>query len=82
VLQPEAPIPDWSAWEGHPSFFLRRLDPASPGSAMMLQVYRMHGRGVGATGQVEATVEFLAPADMGGAVLGPAVVDVYDGLRP
>ncbi len=29
VLQPEAAIPDWSAWEGHPGFFLRRLDPVS-----------------------------------------------------
>jgi hypothetical protein len=81
VLQPEAPIPDWSAWERHPSFFLRRLDPVSPGTAMMLQVYRMQRRGVGTTGQVEATGELVVLADMGGAILGPAVVDVWDDLR-
>ncbi len=45
VLQPDAPIPDWSAWEGHPVFFLRRPGPLSPGTAMMLQVYRMQRRG-------------------------------------
>jgi hypothetical protein len=81
VLQPEAPIPDWSAWEGHPGFFLRRLDPVSPGTAMMLQVYRMQRRGVGTTGQVEATGELVVPADMGGAILGPAIVDVWNGPR-
>jgi hypothetical protein len=51
VLQPEAPIPDWSAWEGDPGFFLRRLDPVSPGTAMMLQEYSMQWRGFGTTGQ-------------------------------
>jgi hypothetical protein len=83
VLQPEAPIPDWSALEGHPGFFLRRLDPVSPGTAMMLQVYRTQRRGGGTTGQVEATggLAMVVPADMGGAILGPAVVDVWDGPR-
>jgi hypothetical protein len=65
VLQPKAPIPVWSAWEGHPGFFLRRLDPVSPGTAMMLQVYSMQRRGVGTTGQMEATGELVVPADMG-----------------
>jgi hypothetical protein len=36
---------------------------------------------VGTTGQVEATGELVVPADMGAAVLGPAVVDVWDGPR-
>jgi hypothetical protein len=48
---------------------------------MMLPVYRMQRRGVGTTGQVEATGELVVPADMGGAILGPAVVDVWDGPR-
>ncbi|MFY7873476.1 MAG: reverse transcriptase domain-containing protein [Limnohabitans sp.] len=82
VLQPEAPIPDWSAWEGHPGLFLRRLDPVSPGTAMMLQVYQMHMRGVGATGRVEARGQLVAPTDIGGAILAPAIVDVWDGPRP
>jgi hypothetical protein len=48
---------------------------------MMLQAYRMQRRGVGTTGQVEATGELEVPADMGGAILGPAIVDVWDGPR-
>jgi hypothetical protein len=48
---------------------------------MMLQVYSMQRRGVGTTGQVEATGDLVVPADTGAAVLGPAVVDVWDGPR-
>ena len=82
VLQPDVPIPDWAAWEGRPGFFLRRLDAVSPGTATMLQVYQMRQRGTGASGQVVATGEFVAPPDGGGAILAPAIVDVWDGPRP
>jgi hypothetical protein len=41
----------------------------------------MQRRGVGTTGQVEATGELVVSADMEGAILGPAIVDVWDGPR-
>jgi hypothetical protein len=81
VLQPEEPIPEWAAWGGHPGRFLRRLDPVSPGTCMMLQVYRMLIQGGGASGRLTATGDFLPPAEVCHARLLPAIVDTWDGTR-
>jgi len=73
VLQPEEPIPEWAAWGGHPGRFLRRLDPVSPGTCMMLQVYRMLIQGGGASCRLTATGDFLPPAEVCHACLLPAI---------
>ena len=81
VLQPEEPVPEWATWGGHPGLFLRRLDPVSPGTGMMLQVYRQLVQGGRPTGRLTATGHFLAPAEARYASLLPAIVDTWDGTR-
>jgi hypothetical protein len=49
---------------------------------MMLQVYRMQRWGVGATRPGGRHRRACGPSRHGGAILGPAVVDVWDGARP
>jgi hypothetical protein len=82
VLQPEEPFPDWAAWGQHPGLFLRRLDPVSPGTGMMLQVFQMQVLGRVASGRVTATGQVLTPAEVCRRSLVPAVVDVWDRGRP
>jgi len=81
VLQPVDPVPDWAAWARHPGLYLRRLDPVSPGTSMMLQVYRTQHHGVMTTGRVVPTGEFVSPETVGASNLLPVVVDVWGGVR-